>query len=99
MPKQISSSEIGPQAEGVVVASWAEAKPYLELEAPVSKAALALVVLGENLPVTENSRVAKIRFQAISLASNEPILLSAALIQIGDTWASKSCPKVLAPLD
>ena len=97
--KQIASSDIGPQAEGVVLATWAEAKPYLDLEAPVSKAALALVVLGESLPVTENARVAKIRFQAVSLVCNEPVLLGAALIQIGDTWASKAPPKVLAPLD
>ena len=82
-----------------MLATWAEAKPYLDLEAPVSKAALALVVLGESLPVTENARVAKIRFQAVSLVCNEPVLLGAALIQIGDTWASKAPPKVLAPLD
>ena len=97
--RQISSNDIGPQAEGVVLASWLEAKPYLELEAPVSKAALALVVLGEDLPVLESARVARIRFQAVSLVSNEPILLGAVMIQIGDTWAAKSPPKTLAPLD
>ena len=44
---RLQVSEISPQAEGVVLASSAEALPYLTLDRPVSSEALALLVPGE----------------------------------------------------
>ncbi|CAE7393753.1 Pol [Symbiodinium sp. CCMP2592] len=96
---QIQLPEIGPQAQGVVVVSASAAGPYLRIDKPVSKQALGLLVLGSlNLSGTSlKSEV--VRFQASCSTTQEPVLLTATLLQIGDRFVQKVAPGQRMTLD
>ncbi|CAE7244768.1 unnamed protein product [Symbiodinium sp. CCMP2592] len=91
---QIPIGDVGPTSAGVVLVRPEQAAPYFKLSRPVSRAALALVVVGElDLgEVTVKSEV--LRFRATSTKRALPLLLSGTLLQIGDRWVSKHAPKV-----
>ena len=95
----LSLLEVGPQAEGVVLVTPAEALPYLALSSPVSKRALALLVLGDICVSGATAPVSQVRFQAQCVETSEPMLLTATMIQIGDVWVAKAVPTQVAPLD
>ena len=92
-------SEIGPQSEGVVLASPAEAIPYLSLERPVSTEALALLVIGEVSTAGARATCAQVRFHASCIETGEPLLLNGVLVQIGLNPVAKATPSNVAPLE
>ena len=97
--KQISLLEVGPQASGVVLVSAQLAEPYLHIEKPVSCQGLGLLVLGDFDPAATTLKHTAVRFRAFFRATDEPILLSALLLQIGDKWVAKAVPQSTVNLD
>ena len=91
---QIPIGDVGPTSAGVVLVRPEQAAPYFKLSRPVSRAALALVVVGEFDLGEVTVKFEVLRFRATSTKSALPLLLSGTLLQIGDRWVSKHAPKV-----
>ena len=89
--RQIQASAIGPQASGVVVMLADQAVPYLRFSQAVSKHGLGLLVLDHNNPLLHGSGET-VRFPAKCERTNEPILITGKLIQIGQIEVSRSTP-------
>ena len=79
---QIPIEAIGPEAQGVVVVNADQAVPYLRFAKPVSKFALALVVVNYQSPLVLGTGE-EVRLPARCEKTSEPILLTAKVIQIG----------------
>ena len=89
--QQLPLSMLGPMSEGVVVVTWSQAEPYLKSSQIIAKGPLALVVLqGPNGGCPTSLHVSMITVPARCLANQEPILLEAALVQIGSIQVSKA---------
>ena len=85
---QLTLSQIGPQARGVVVVSSIQASPYLKVTSPVSAAGLALLVLDFDATVVHGLGEL-VRLPAHCNRSGEPILLTAKLIQLGSSVVTR----------
>lgn len=87
---QITPSQIGPVACGVVVITQDEAEPFLKANQIVSNAPLALLVL--NAPSSRwNTSLSneQVTVPARCVMNQEPLLLEASLVQIGTGIVSK----------
>ncbi|CAE7222465.1 unnamed protein product, partial [Symbiodinium necroappetens] len=89
---QLALKELGPTSSGVVLVTPAEASPYLTLAKPVSRNALALVVVGEVDLSGASVKFETLRFCAECADTGAPALVSGTLVQIGDRWVSKHIP-------
>ena len=89
--KQIPIEAIGPEAQGVVVANAEQASPYLRFAKPVSKFALALIVVDYQNPLVFGAGE-EIRFPARCEKTSEPVLLTAKVIQIGNVEVTRAAP-------
>eukprot|EP00435_Cladocopium_sp_Y103_P014980 s1304_g3.t1 len=89
--QQISlNEEIQTKQQGVVVLNITDAKPYFNLQAPLSKAGLAMLVLefqDETLPQHQ-----VVRFPANCPETQEPMILTAALVQLGAQPVTRHLP-------
>ena len=97
--KLIQLLEIGPQVAGVVLVNALQAEPYLKLDKPVSSMGLGLLLLGPFDPADTTLKHTSVRFRAFVRTTDEPILLSALLLQIGDKWVSKAAPPASVNLE
>ena len=88
---QIPIEAIGPEAQGVVVVNAEQAVPYLRFAKPVSKYALALVVVDYQSPLVFGTGE-EIRFPARCEQTSEPILITAKVIQIGNIEVTRAAP-------
>ena len=88
---QIAIEAIGPEAQGVVVVNADQAAPYLRFAKPVSKYALALVVVNYQSPLVVGTGE-EVRFPARCERTAEPILLTAKVIQIGNVEVTRAAP-------
>ena len=95
---QVDLQSLDQQSVGVVLTSPAQAEPYLRLGQPVSNGALALVVVGEIDCSAATVQVQKVRFRAKLVATDQPLLVSGTLAQIGNQWVDKFVP-VTTPVD
>ena len=96
--QQIPFSSIGVDAKGVVLVTAEQAKPYLALQKPISKHGLAMLVLDHSNDVC--SGVGQIiRFPAQCQATNEPIIATARLIQLGQVEISRHLPESQLKVD
>eukprot|EP00435_Cladocopium_sp_Y103_P075686 s4_g62.t1 len=94
---QISMHQINKGAKGIVVVNVQEALPFFQLNEPVSTEGIALLVLDHN-----DSRIPEkkqlVQFPAHYSDTNEPILVTAAMLQIGSKpvmrFRPESCVKV-----
>ena len=89
---QLALNELGPTSSGVVLVHPAEASPYLTLAKPVSRNALALVVVGEVDLSGASVKFETLRFCAECAETGAPALVSGTLVQIGDRWVSEHIP-------
>ena len=88
---QIAKTKIGSEASGIVVMTSIEASPYIKLNKPVSTQGLAMLVLDyENVSLHGQGQI--IRFPATCNKTNEPMLISGRLIQIGSVEISRNEP-------
>lgn len=97
--KVISINILGAEATGVALCMPDQSRPYLSLQQPLSKKALALVVIGEPRPELSAPRVTEIRFPAKRLGGMEPLLVNAVLVQLGDRPVQKYKPDTCMNLD
>ena len=81
---QIQLSQIGPFAEGVVLATLAEMECHLKASQQVTQNALAAVVLnGGDMPPDTSLEWQQFRALVRCQANNEPLLVPALLVQLG----------------
>ena len=81
---QLTPSQIGPLASGIVVITLADADPFLKANQIVSNAPLALLIL--NAPSSRWSTglaCTQLTVPARCIMNQEPLLLEASLVQIG----------------
>lgn len=88
---QVSINEIQAKQRGVVVLNIQDAQPYLNLQAPLSKEGIGLLILefqSDLLPAQHQI----IKFPANCPDTQEPMIITAALVQIGGQSISRSMP-------
>ena len=88
---QIPLDALGPEAQGIVVVNAEQAVPYLRFAKPVSKFALALIVVDYQNPLVFGVG-GEIRFPDRCERTSEPVLLTAKVIQIGNVEVTRSSP-------
>ena len=87
---QISSNEVGPTAQGVVLMNVEEAIPYFGLHAAVSPHGIALLILDhDGSRVPPKCPVASVPAKCIG----EPMIVSTAVLQIGEQQVVRNLPQ------
>ena len=89
--KQLGFSNIGVDASGVVLVTAEQAQPYLKLNKPLSKHGLALLVLDHDNGLCGGLGEV-LRCPARFDHTNEPIIATARLIQLGQLEVSRHLP-------
>lgn len=90
---QITQHQMQTSDVGIMVLNVEDALPYLQLTAPINKTAMAIIVLDhqdERLP----DKRELIKFPANCVGTNEAMLITAAIFQIGQKKAER--PKLQA---
>lgn len=90
---QISFEDVYNDARGVALCTKADALPFIQQAKSISAMALALLVV-EEVPTSERgvAKVGDIRFPATYTATNDPVLIKGALIQLGDLSVERHGP-------
>ena len=96
--QQIKMSDIGPHARGVCVTTTVEAVAYLKLTAPVSNKGLALLLVDHSQPILHGIGTLT-RLPAKCLQTDEPVLLSAKLVQLGTIPVSRNVAASVMTVD
>ncbi len=89
--QQVGLANIGVDASGVVLVSAEQAQPYLKLAKPLSKHGLALLVIDYDNAICSGLGEV-LRFPARFNQTNEPIIATARLIQLGQLEVSRHLP-------
>ena len=88
---QMQLTEIGPIATGVVLAKYQDAMPFIMGGKAVSTGGLALVVVDPPFDSSPDPIIAeKISFPVICAANSEPMIIEAALYQLGHLPVTKA---------
>ena len=94
---QIPLRNVSPTATGIVVASESEVQPFLS-QRQVSKESLAFLVLTPYTPeIQAHGQV--VRFPAQCIATGEPVLLNAIMIQKGASLIGRATPRQPLQID
>ena len=95
---QLTLNEVSSTARGVVIVSLEQALPFIKDGKPISVDALALLTVE---PVPHELQgllpVASLRWPAIYVGTNEPILICGSLVQLGDDVVAKAVSECTAP--
>eukprot|EP00435_Cladocopium_sp_Y103_P026233 s1561_g6.t1 len=89
---QITTNQLGPQSSGILVSNIENALPYFSLQAPVSQEGVGLLILeanDERIPITHT----KVKVPVQCRASQEPIIITAALLQLGSKTTMRNLPE------
>ena len=89
---QLPIAQVNGQSSGIVVTTAAQAEAYFRLQEPVTKGALGLLILDfqdERIP----DRKLLVRVPVTYLPTTEPIIVTAALLQIGAASAIRNTPE------
>ena len=86
----VTLRQLSPNAKGIVLVSEAEAQPYLS-QVPMSKEGLAFLILP---PVSEavQSLGSPVRFPVQAIATSEPMLITATMVQGGQKMVGRNVP-------
>lgn len=87
---QITTRQFGPRCRGVAVVNIEEATAFFQLKEPISKEGVAMLILDLN-----DERIpphSKISFPATCPGTEEPVLLTAALVQLGNQQVTRVVP-------
>eukprot|EP00438_Fugacium_kawagutii_P002078 Skav230762 [mRNA] locus=scaffold4515:157725:162575:+ [translate_table: standard] len=88
---QIHSHQANATCRGIMIMNKAEAKPYMEMTQPLSQNAVALLVL--DIPDAATVRPHEVvQFPAEFIETSEPILVQAAMFQLGMKWVTRWKP-------
>ena len=88
---QIPVTSIGRNKTGVALVSIEEALPFFSLTSPLASSGLALIVLDhqdERLP----AQVEKVKFPAQFRLTDEPLLITGAIVQLGQSAVHRALP-------
>ena len=87
---QIPMTAVVKDAVGIAVCKKVEATPFLSASSMLSSSPLALLIVDDLRDAGwQYAKVVKIRFSALYTATNEPVILSGWLLQIGDEEVKK----------
>ena len=87
---QIDIATIGPQVSGIVLASLATAQPYLRSGKQMSLGGIGLIIVDAKAEDIQTNLIAEpVRFPAVCLANEEPLLVDGVLFQLGAQPVSK----------
>ena len=96
--QQVPFANIGPEARGLVVLNAAQAMPYIRSGSPISKQALAIIVLDHQGPLLHGIGEL-IRFPASCEKTSKAILLTAKLLQLGSIKVERVQPQEANKVD
>lgn len=97
---QIPLPLLGPLAEGIVIATWEQAEPYLRSSQLLTQGPLAMLVLQGPVGGCQTSlSKQKVTVPARCSVNNEPLLLEAFLVQLGGTQVSRAVAQSPVPID
>eukprot|EP00438_Fugacium_kawagutii_P004348 Skav207885 [mRNA] locus=scaffold664:548451:552944:- [translate_table: standard] len=88
---QIKPQQLGPASKGIVVVTIDEALPYFNLNASVSSEGVGLLITDAHDPRIPNPKQI-IRVPATCRATEEPMLFTAALLQLGQKAVARNVP-------
>ena len=89
--KQISTHQVQLKQRGIAVMNFDEAQPYLQLQEAISPEGLAIIILdqpGVSLP----EKCSRITFPASYVATQEPMIISAHILQLGKMPVTRMMP-------
>lgn len=95
---QVAAHDIHAQTKGIVVLNIDDAMPYFGLREQISQEGLGLLVLEHNdkrLPPVHQV----VRFPATCVGTQEPMLVTAALFQLGKKEVGRNIPKERSKVD
>lgn len=96
---QLQITDIGPLATGVVLAKHQDALPFISTGKAVSNGGLAIIVVDPPADATSIPSISeKISFPVICAANCEPMLIEAAMYQLGHHPVSKAVATSLVKL-
>jgi len=90
--KQISPDQISNGSQGIVVVNIDEALPYFSLSSPVTSEGLGLLILDfddQRIPMAKQV----VKVPAHCAQTNEPIIFTAALLQLGCKQVTRNIPE------
>lgn len=96
--QQISTRQIVKGCQGIAIVNIAEALPFFQLVEPISSEGVGLLILDhadERIP----DRHEKVSFPATCPGTEEPVILTAALVQLGCKGVSRVVPKERSKID
>ena len=89
---QIQPTQIHGKCSGVIVMNATEAIPYLQVSQQVSQEGVALLIIDHDDPrLPDNKQV--LRIPAQCTATQEPIILTVAVFQVGKQVVTRNLPK------
>ena len=89
--QQISHKDLQPGCKGIVVANIEDALPFFGLKSPVSSEGVGLLILDfTDARIPEHHCIIKV--PVLCKMTNEPMLITAALVQIGDKEIKRNTP-------
>eukprot|EP00438_Fugacium_kawagutii_P030607 Skav228344 [mRNA] locus=scaffold1898:179506:184119:+ [translate_table: standard] len=94
---QITIHQVSAHARGIAVVAVDQAKPFLELTQPLGPEGLAMIILGQPGHETPG-HLQSIAFPAQCCATDEPVLLQGALLQLGKQTVTRVLPNQVASI-
>ena len=90
---QIAFADVYNDARGIALCTKAEAMPFIQQAKSISALALALLIV-EEVPTAERgvAKVGELRFPATYTATDDPVLIRGALLQLGDVSVVRAGP-------
>ena len=95
---QLHLREVGPAASGIVLVDSTDAIALLKHPRPISAKGLAVVIIGPD-DASLQGQGELIRFPATFVRTQEPIILTGRLIQLGNIWVQRNNPEKLLQVD
>ena len=95
---QITHLQINPQAKGFAVVNIDDALPFFDIHDPIGKAGIALFILDhQDKRIPEHCKT--IRFPAQYAETDEPVIVTAAVLQLGQQTVQRFVPDTCAKID
>lgn len=89
---QVEVTKLGPQHHGIAVANIENALPFLQGAKPITSEGAAILIL-ETMDARIRPGAQTVRFPAICQETQEPVLLSGALVQLGTKQVGRTPPQ------
>ena len=95
---QLKSTQMQQNAQGFAIVNACDARPFFELQEPISKSGLALIILDHQHPEIQG-KCESIRFPAHYADTDEPVIVTAGLLQLGQQAVLRHKPDTCTKID